>query len=42
MCAEYKINEYLKSRVDSLSMELKLIFKEQKKTQSSMMEFMDN
>ena len=42
MCAEYKINEYLKSRVDSLSMELKLIFKEQKKTQSSMMEFIDS
>jgi DNA polymerase II large subunit len=41
MCTEYKINEYLKSRVDSLSMELKLIFKEEKKTQSSMMEFMD-
>jgi DNA polymerase II large subunit len=41
MCAEYKINEYLKSRVDSLAMELKLIFKEEKKTQSSMMEFME-
>ena len=41
MCAEYKISEYLKSRVDSLSMELKLIFKEEKKTQSSMMEFME-
>jgi DNA polymerase II large subunit len=41
MCAEYRINEYLKSRVDSLSMELKLIFKEEKKAQSSMMEFME-
>jgi DNA polymerase II large subunit len=41
MCAEYKINEYLKSRVDSLAMELKLVFKEEKKTQSSMMEFID-
>jgi DNA polymerase II large subunit len=41
MCAEYKISEYLKSRVDSLAMELKLIFKEEKKTQSSMMEFID-
>ncbi|HKU49059.1 MAG TPA: DNA polymerase II large subunit, partial [Nitrososphaera sp.] len=40
MCAEYKISEYLKSRVNSLSMELKLIFKEEKKTQSSMMEFL--
>lgn len=41
MCAEYKINEYLKSRVESLAMELKLVFKEEKKTQSSMMEFID-
>jgi len=39
MCDEYKISEYLKSRVQSLSMELKLIFKEEKKSQSSMMEF---
>jgi DNA polymerase II large subunit len=40
MCAEYKINDYLKSRVASLAMELKLIFKEEKKTQSSLMEFL--
>lgn len=40
MCAEYKINEYLRSRVDSIAMELKLVFKEEKKTQSSMMEFL--
>jgi DNA polymerase II large subunit len=40
MCSEYNINEYLKSRVQSLSLELKLIFKEEKKSQSSMMEFM--
>jgi DNA polymerase II large subunit len=42
MCSEYNINEYLKSRVQSLSLELKLIFKEEKKSQSSMMEFMDS
>lgn len=40
MCSEYKINDYLRSRVDSIATELKLIFKEEKKTQSSMMEFM--
>ncbi|HKX82131.1 MAG TPA: DNA polymerase II large subunit [Nitrososphaera sp.] len=40
MCAEYKINDYLRSRVDSLAMELRLIFREEKKTQSSMLEFM--
>jgi DNA polymerase II large subunit len=40
MCAEYRINDYLKSRVDSLTMELKLVFKEEKKTQSSMLEFL--
>jgi DNA polymerase II large subunit len=39
-CQEYKINEYLKSRVESISTELKLIFQEQKKTQSSLTEFM--
>lgn len=42
MCSEYNINEYLKSRVQSLSLELKLIFKEEKKSQSSMMEFIDS
>lgn len=40
MCAEYKINDYLRSRVASLAMELKLVFKEEKKTQSSMLEFL--
>ncbi|HEX6068007.1 MAG TPA: DNA polymerase II large subunit, partial [Nitrososphaera sp.] len=39
-CQEYKINDYLKSRVDSLATELKLIFKEEKKMQSSLTEFM--
>ena len=39
-CQEYKISDYLKSRVDSLATELKLIFKEEKKMQSSLTEFM--
>jgi DNA polymerase II large subunit len=41
MCNQFKINDYLHSRVESLTMELKLIFKEQKKEQSSLIEFMD-
>ena len=40
MCKQYKINDYLRSRVESIALELKLIFKEEKKIQSSMMEFM--
>ncbi|HXV46094.1 MAG TPA: DNA polymerase II large subunit [Nitrososphaera sp.] len=40
MCHQYKINDYLRSRVESLGMELKLIFKEEKKMQSSLTEFM--
>jgi DNA polymerase II large subunit len=40
MCRQYKINDYLRSRVESIALELKLIFKEEKKIQSSMMEFM--
>lgn len=40
MCSDYRINDYLKSRVHSLSTELKLIFKEKKKAQSDLMEFM--
>ncbi|MGI0029055.1 MAG: DNA polymerase II large subunit [Nitrososphaera sp.] len=39
MCSEYKVSDYLKSRVQSLSQELKLIFREEKKSQSSLMEF---
>src|SRR5919199_386885 len=39
MCSHYKINDYLRSRVDSISIELKLIFKEEKKTQSSLTDF---
>lgn len=40
MCQQYKINDYLRSRVESIAMELKLIFKEEKKMQSSLTEFM--
>jgi DNA polymerase II large subunit len=40
MCKQYKINDYLRSRIESIAMELKLIFKEERRTQSSMMEFM--
>jgi DNA polymerase II large subunit len=39
-CQDYKINPYLRSRVDSLTTELKLIFQEKKKEQSSLTEFM--
>lgn len=40
MCKQYEINDYLRSRIESIALELKLIFKEEKRTQSSMMEFM--
>jgi DNA polymerase II large subunit len=40
MCSEYKINDYLRSRVESIATELKLIFREEKKVQSSLTEFM--
>ncbi|MDQ3727108.1 MAG: hypothetical protein M3307_02595 [Thermoproteota archaeon] len=40
MCKQYKINDYLRSRIESIALELKLIFKEERNTQSSMMEFM--
>jgi DNA polymerase II large subunit len=40
MCKQYKINDYLRSRIESITLELKLIFKEERKTQSSMIEFM--
>jgi DNA polymerase II large subunit len=40
MCRQYQINDYLRSRVESIAMELKLIFKEEKKMQSSLTEFM--
>jgi DNA polymerase II large subunit len=40
MCEQFKISDYLRSRIEMLTMELKLIFKEQKKEQSTLMEFM--
>jgi DNA polymerase II large subunit len=40
MCKQYKINDYLRSRVESIALELRLIFREERKAQSSMMEFM--
>jgi DNA polymerase II large subunit len=40
MCKQYKINDYLRSRIESVEMELKLIFKEERRAQSSLMEFM--
>lgn len=39
MCQQYRINDYLRSRVESIAMELRLIFKEEKKTQSSLTDF---
>ena len=39
MCQEYKINDYLRSRVESIATELKLIFNEQKQKQSSLTDF---
>ena len=36
---EYKVNDYLRSRVESIATELKLIFKEEKKMQSSLTDF---
>jgi len=40
MCKQYKINDYLRKRIESIALELKLIFKEEARAQSSMMEFM--
>ena len=41
MCNQFKMNDYLQSRIESLMTELKLTFKEEKKEQSTLMEFMD-
>jgi len=40
ICNQFKVSEYLKSRVYSLAGELKLIFREERKEQTSLMEFM--
>ena len=42
ICSQFKINDYLRARVESLTIELKLIFKEQKKEQSTLIEFMNS
>jgi DNA polymerase II large subunit len=39
ICHEFKINEYLVNRVKSLQQELNLLFREQQKIQSSIMDF---
>jgi DNA polymerase II large subunit len=39
ICHEFKINEYLVNRVKSLQKELNLLFREQQKVQSSIMDF---
>jgi DNA polymerase II large subunit len=41
MCTQFKVNEYLRGRVESLMTELKLIFRERKKEQFTLNEFMD-
>jgi DNA polymerase II large subunit len=41
MCREFKINDYLRSRVESLTTELNLIFREQNKEQSTLIEFIN-
>jgi DNA polymerase II large subunit len=41
MCNRYKMNDYLQSRIESLMTELKLTFKEEKKEQSTLTEFID-
>jgi len=41
MCKQFKINDYLRCRVESLNAELDLIFKRQKKSQFTLTEFME-
>ena len=41
MCTQFRVNDYLRGRVESLMTELKLIFREQKKEQFTLTEFMD-
>jgi DNA polymerase II large subunit len=41
MCKQFKINDYLCCRVESLKAELDLIFKRQKKSQFTLTEFME-
>ena len=41
MCTQFRVNDYLRGRVESLMTELKLIFREQEKEQFTLTEFMD-
>ncbi len=41
MCTQFKVNDYLRGRVESLMTELKFIFRERKKEQFTLTEFMD-
>lgn len=41
MCTQFKVNDYLRGRIESLMTELKLIFRERKKEQFTLTEFMD-
>jgi DNA polymerase II large subunit len=41
MCTQFRVNDYLRGRVESLMTELTLIFKEQRKEQFTLTEFMD-
>jgi len=40
ICNQFKISDYLYSRVESLMAELKLTFREERKEQSTLTEFM--
>jgi DNA polymerase II large subunit len=42
ICNQFKVNEYLRGRVESLIMELKFIFKERPKEQFTLTEFMES
>jgi DNA polymerase II large subunit len=41
MCNHFKINDYIRSRIESLMAELNLTFKQQKKNQFTLTEFME-
>jgi DNA polymerase II large subunit len=42
ICNQFRVNEYLRGRVDSLIMELKFIFKERQKEQFTLTDFMES
>jgi DNA polymerase II large subunit len=41
LCKQFKINDYLRCRVESLMAELNLMFQQQKKSQFALTEFME-